>query len=229
MSSGSRSALRAPSSVAKQAPCARRCSITSAVAPVIGSSGSVPSRARVEQPTEIGAEHHGDRRGLVRRARGRVDVARPGRQAQPADLALVAEPIERGVVVAAQPAADQLGFPRGRGGFPPLQPADDLGQPFDARELRAGCEVLPAQEEAHEVLGGRGLDAAAPALARVRVHAREQPARHPLPSSASRRVAALQREALVFERGERDRDLARPAVRSLAPSAAIVVMPASSR
>ena len=55
-----------------------------------------------------------------------------------------------------------------------------MSRPGLAAELRARRDVLPAQQEPHEVLGGRGFDAAAPRAARVRVHPRQQAARHPL-------------------------------------------------
>ena len=201
-SSGSR-LVASPSSSAKHAPRARSTSRISAVAPTAGSAGSPPAARPLEQPGEVGAEHDRDRRGLRRRAGRRVGVgAGPGREPQPADLAVVAQPVEPRGVVVAQPAGEQLGLPRDRGGLEALELLDHGGEPGLARELRAGRDVLPAQQEAHEVLRGRGLDALAPRAARVRVHPREQPARDPLRPVRARRVAALEREALVLEHRE---------------------------
>ena len=68
----------------------------------------------------------------------------------------MAQPVEPRGVVAAQPAAEQVGLPRHRGGLEALQLLDHGEQPGLARELGAGRDVLPAQQEAHEVLGGAG-------------------------------------------------------------------------
>ena len=99
----------------------------------------------------------------------------------------------------------------GDGGLVALELLDHLAHPVVAPHLRAGRDVLPAQQEPHEVLGGDRLDRLAPGLARVRVHAGQQPPGAPLdrssPGAASRTgEGALQREAVVLEHGQADGD-----------------------
>ena len=73
--------------------------------PPTGSPGSLAGARGLEQPRQVGAEHDRDRRGLRRRADGRVGVvARARREPQPGHLAVVAQPVEPRRVVAAHPA-----------------------------------------------------------------------------------------------------------------------------
>ena len=171
------------------------------------------SRGRRGTTTEIGVAFDGAPAGAsTSRGRG---VSR----SQPTSPSWQSRSSARGVV-AAQPAAEQLGLPRDRRGLAALQLLDDRGEPGLARELGAGRDVLPAQQEAHEVLRGRGLDAAAPARSREYecMRASSRRATHS-PSSASAGVAALQREALVLEHREPGRDRDRPRARVASPSA----------
>ncbi len=93
----------------------------------------------------------------------------------------------------------QVGLPRDRGGLVALELFERGREAGFPGELGAGRDVLPPQEEAHEVLRGGGLDALTTGAARVGVHAGEQATRHPLGVGRVRCVPALQREALVFE------------------------------
>ena len=77
--------------------------------------------------------------------------------------------------------AGRIGLlPRAGGDLETLELVDDRQHAGPALALGAGGDVLPAQQEAHELLGGDGLDLAAQAVLGVGVDARQQPARAPL-------------------------------------------------
>ena len=181
MSSGRRR-VAAARSEAKDAPCCRKVSMISAVAPTVGSTGGAAGPGRIQQPPQIGAEHHSDGRRLRRRRRSGPSASVRGRGASrshatsPSWHSLSSQP---GLVVA-QAAGEQLRLPRHRGGLEALQLLDHRRQAGVAGELGAGRDVLPAQQEPHEVLGGGGLDGLAPGAPGVAVHPGQQPAGHPL-------------------------------------------------
>ena len=66
-------------------------------------------------------------------------------------------------------------------------------------QLRPGCDVLPAQEKADEILRRGGLDLAPQPPERQPVDAREQRALAPFGLGRALAVAALQDEALVLQ------------------------------
>ena len=91
--------------------------------------------------------------------------------------------------VALDPPGQDVGLPGGDRRLVALQLLDDGPHAVVTPDLRARGDVLPAQQEAHEVLRGDGLDRLAPALARVRVHAGQQPAGAPFDLAARWRGA----------------------------------------
>ena len=114
----------------------------------------------------------------------------------------MAQPVEPRGVVAAHPRPEQVGFPRHRGGVEALQLLDHREEARFAGELGAGGDMLPAQQEAHEVLGGRRFHPAPAGAPGVRVHARQQPTRHPLGVDRLVAVVPLEREAALLEVGQ---------------------------
>ena len=142
MSSGSR-LVTSPSSGAKHAPRSRSTSTISAVAPTHGSAGIGAGAGGFEQPREVVAVHDGDRRGLRRRTGGGVGVvACARREPQPAHLAVVAEPVEPGRVVVAQPARRAGRAPRPPP--PPRSPGAVRARRPARPHRRAGCRARRA-------------------------------------------------------------------------------------
>src|SRR5947208_1869862 len=95
------------------------------------------------------------RSGLAGRSRRRIGVVEgAGRESQPGHVAGVAETVEPSRFVLAEASPEQLGFPAGCGRLVALQLLEHGDQAGLAGELRARSDVLPAQEEPHEVLSG---------------------------------------------------------------------------
>src|SRR5204863_482356 len=86
------------------------------------------------------------------------------------------EAVEIGGVVARDARRQHLSLPGARRQLEPLQLADDLEEPVAAVELRPRLHVLPAEEEAHQVGGGDGLDLPAQAAEGQAVDARQEAA-----------------------------------------------------
>src|SRR5439155_15774927 len=87
--------------------------------------------------------------------------------------------------------------------------ADDLEEPVAAMQLRPRLHVLPAEEKAHQVGGGDGLDLPPQAAEGQAVDARQEAALAPLLLARVRREAAAERDARALESGETDRDRTR--------------------
>ncbi len=91
-----------------------------------------------------------------------------------------------------------------------LELSDRLQQAALALQLRARRDVLPAQQEAHEVLRGDRLDLGAQAVERVAVDARQQAAVAPLLVAVADAEAPAHRHAafaLQERQGRADRAL----------------------
>ncbi len=69
----------------------------------------------------------------------------PGGQAQPGHLAVVAEGVQPGGRVVAEPAGQQLGLPGHGGRLEALELLDDGRQAGVAGQLGSGGQVLPSQ------------------------------------------------------------------------------------
>src|SRR5438105_14249349 len=91
-------------------------------------------------------------------------------------------------LIVAQSARKQLRLPGRGGGLEALQLLEDGDQSGVAAQLRTGRHVLPAQQEAHEVLGCDWLEGFATRALRVAVHAGEQTPGDPLCLSCARSV-----------------------------------------
>ena len=147
------------------APCARRCSATRCGARRRARSSS-PRRRRERGPRRGAARAAAARsasraasrrpRALRRRCAGgrsRVHTARPA--------GTVVEPRDRVVVDARR---QQLGFPRGAGASKPSSCASTPASASGPLSALAGADVLPLEQEAHEVARLDRLDLAAQAL-----------------------------------------------------------------
>src|SRR5439155_19264292 len=146
-------------------------------------SGPVTQRlarptGRVQQPRQILAPHQRDGRGASRRGPARRLIR--ARQPSPGDLAREAELVEQRPVIAGQPRRQHVALPGGRRGLEPLQLPDDLRQPLRAVQLRSRVHVLPAEQEAEEVLRGGRLDLPPQPPQREAVDARQERALAPL-------------------------------------------------
>ena len=203
------------------------------MAPTVGSPGRRRPRAAAEQPrrgrsrntTEIGVAFDGAAAGASASSR------RAGVRRSQADLAVVAQAVEPGRARSRRSRrASSSGSHADRRRLVALQLLEHGDAARRRRELGAGRDVLPAQQEAHEVLGGRRLDAAragtGASTSACGPAAGGPPTRC---SAASGRVAALQREALVLEHGEPGRDPRRRQRGGARPASSTVVMPAISR
>src|SRR5207244_10105875 len=113
------------------------------------------------------------------------------------------EAVEIGGVVACDARRQHLSLPGARRQLEPLQQADDLEEPVAAVELRPRLHVLPAEEEAHQVGGGDGLDLATQAAEGQAVDARQQAALAPLLLTRVGRAPATARDARPLEPGPR--------------------------
>src|SRR5207247_5067411 len=107
----------------------------------------------------------GERRRTRRRLRAAGAFVRLrrwiGREAAPRHRTREAEAVEIGGVVAGDACRQHLGLPGARRQLEPLELADHLEETVAAVELRPRLHVLPAEEKAHQIGGGDGLDLAA--------------------------------------------------------------------
>ena len=159
-------------------PPARRASSTSRAAPWTGSDGTTSPRAarrsqgrssRRAKVTGVARDGVADpRRGLSSAS------ARPGREPTPHQLARVAQVLEPAVLVALDPGREDGLLPRAGGDLEPLELVDDRQHAGPPLALGTGGDVLPLQQEPHELLGGDGLDLAPQAVLGVGVDARQQ-------------------------------------------------------
>src|SRR5262249_20902820 len=118
----------------------------------------------------------------------------------PGDLPRQAQLIERRAIVAADPRRQDVALPRSRRRLEALELRENLGETLRAVELRPRRDVLPAEEEAEEVLRRRRLDLAPQPPERQPVDAREQRPLAPLGLGRALAVAALQDETLALQR-----------------------------
>src|SRR5207244_3539727 len=93
---------------------------------------------------------------------------------RPCRFASEAELVEPRGRVVGYARGEQFGLPRGGGCLEAFEALDDVLHGGAALQLRAGGEVLPAQQEAHVVARGDGVDLALEAVERVAVNAGEQ-------------------------------------------------------
>src|SRR5882762_9430123 len=100
-------------------------------------------------------------------------------------------------LIVVESARKQLRLPGRGGGLEALQLLENGDQSGVAGQLRPGRHVLPAQEEAHEVLGCDWLEGLAARALRVAVHAGEQTPGDPLRLACASAVAALHGEPFV--------------------------------
>ena len=144
----------------------------------------------------------------------RAQTARPG-QAQ------IVEPRH---VVGVETRRQQLRFPRGDRRLEALQLADHRVERVRPFAALVRDEVLPAEEEPHEVLRADGLDLLAQALDRIAMDAREQRAVAPFLRRPDGVNAPAHRDALRGERRQRGVDSA-PGTPSEAAIASLVTGP----
>src|SRR5439155_8594044 len=138
-----------------------------------------------------------------------VALERADAEPAPDDRAGQAQVLEVRRVVAGDPGRQYLRLPGSRRELQPLELTDHLEEPRPPVELRPGLEVLPAEEEAHEIGGRDGLDLAPEARERQPMDASEEAALAPFLGRRAGREAPAQRHTRPLERGEADGDRSR--------------------
>ena len=121
------------------------------------------------------AQEEGDRR--TRREAWRIAIgprARGGREPRPSDLARKAEQVEHRRIVTVHARGNHGALPRAGRQLVAIERRDRFAQPVDAGQAIGGIDVLPLEEEAHEIGGADRLDLGAQAVDGVAMDARKQ-------------------------------------------------------
>src|SRR5438874_11709654 len=119
----------------------------------------------------------------------------------------MAQAVQPDWLVIVEPSREQLRLPGSAGGFESLQLLQNRNQSVLTGQPGVLRDVLPSQEEPHEILCGDGLEAFPAGLLRVAVHACQQAPRYPLCVGCTRLVVALHSEALALEYCQPDDNL----------------------
>ena len=138
-------------------PRSRRSSTISAVAPVVGSSGSLPP-GRLEQPVQVVAEQHRDRGRLFRRAAGTSMSPRAWAEPQPSDLAVVTEPVERGPSRGAAAGERGARVPGRGGGLQPCSWPTTVVSPSSPKSCVPGARCCHRRRKRMKSYAVAGLD-----------------------------------------------------------------------
>ena len=170
-------------SLKNEAPRARRRSSTARASSVIPASDGVLVVGRRQPGIRVIADDERDRRH-----RGRLQHPR-SRQARPSDFAREAQHVEHRGLVAVHPRRQHRALPRRRGHLEAVERFEDLAQTVGPRQARALLDVLPREQEAHEVGRGDRLDLGPQAVERVAVDAGEERAVAPFHVRRARRPA----------------------------------------
>jgi hypothetical protein len=104
----------------------------------------------------------------------------------------------RGVVFLESRGQDRS-FPGGRRQFETIELRDDLAQPVDARQSGSGPDVLPIEQESHEIRRTHRLDLRAQSMQGVTMDARQQRALAPLRAGRVMPEPPSQNDALRFQ------------------------------
>ena len=105
---------------------------------------------------------------------------RPRRDARPADLSSEAQHIEHRRLVALDAGRKDRAFPRRPGKLESVELRQRFSQSVESGQPIDGIDVLPLEEEPHEVGRADRLDLGAQPVERVAVDAREERAVAPL-------------------------------------------------
>ena len=145
------------------------------------------------------AQHQGDRRAAQR------GLARPvrRRQAPPGHAAREAQPVDEVGLVVRDARGEHFVLPGAGGNFAAVELLDHRGEPFGTLQPLLARDVLPVQEEAHEIGGADRLDLGAQPVKRVAVDARQEPAVAPFELGRAGGEPAAQQFAFVFQREQR--------------------------
>ena len=134
------------SSLAKQAPFSPEHLDDLGDGPARGHGRGRLAAVGGQQPGQVGSQHERHRGGAGGAGQASIGVVGcRGPQAQPGDLALVAEPIEPRGVVVADAAGQHQRLPRADRGLVALQLSDHAGQAVGAAVLGGAGDVLPLQ------------------------------------------------------------------------------------
>ena len=140
-----------------------------------------------------------------RRAAHRAAGRGTGRaHAGPDDFAGAAQVVEPGVRIVCHAQGQQVAFPAAGGRLVAFELRQDLRQCVLTTELVTFGQVLPVEQETHEVLALDRLDLAPQPLDGVAVDARQQVAFHPFLVLRTGREAAAHHVAFALQPGEGD-------------------------
>ena len=154
------------------------------------------------------AQHQGDRRAAQR------SLARPdrGREPAPGHASGEAKPVDEIGLIVRDAGGEHFALPGAGGNFVAVELLDDHGKSLGTLQLLFARNVLPVQEETHEIGGADWFDLGAQAVERIAVNAREEPAVAPFElggagrARRSRCKSAAQQLAFVFQREQRPVD-----------------------
>src|SRR6266516_4659090 len=164
--------------------------------------GAVSVSDAGEKPREVCAADEGDGGGGGGGGAAAVGAALAGGQAAPGDVAGHAELVEPGATVGGDAGGQDVALPGDGGDVEALELRNGFEQPALALELGAGGDVLPSQEEAHEVLRDDGLDLLAEPVEGVAVDAGEEATVAEFFGVSLGAEAAAHDRAFAFELGE---------------------------
>ncbi|EXF42603.1 hypothetical protein BAY1663_04989 [Pseudomonas sp. BAY1663] len=129
----------------------------------------------------------------------------PAGQARPDDAPGTAQLVQPAAAVVLQPRRQQVAFP-GRGGrLEAFQLLDQRGQRLTTLHPRGTRQVLPVEQETHEIGTFHRLDLPPQTPDRVTMDARQQVPLAPLFLHRARREAPAQHVTLAFQAGQRQR------------------------
>src|SRR5712692_12066889 len=130
--------------------------------------------ARLEEPAEVLAaeERDGHRPGEPASGMARALVTL---ETAPGDLAREAELVEPGGLVAAHARRQHFPLPACRGQLEALELLDDARQALAAMKLQPRLDVLPREEEAHEIGRAHRLDFSPEPVEGTPVNAGQEP------------------------------------------------------
>ena len=158
------------------------------------------SRGRWRNTTAIGVAFDGAAPGAS------ASSARPGSEAEPGHLAVVAEPVEPARPVVAQPPGQQLRLPGRRpAASKPWSCSMTAPRPASPASWVPGATCCQRSRNRMKSWAVAGWTPLGRDSAGVAVHAGQQPAGHPLGSSASAPCSCPGGRTLVLEDGQGDR------------------------
>src|ERR1043166_3692278 len=102
------------------------------------------------------------------------DLCRPGRQPRPRDRTGQAEHVEHRRLISFDARGKDVALPRARGHLDAVKLRDHFTQAVDAEQARLRLDVLPGEEETHEIGRAHRRNLGAETVQRVAMDAGEE-------------------------------------------------------